>query len=311
MMNTEPMLSHPYLLQADDLSFKDIYTIFDRATFFLDNYKPGTKFEDLKGIPLALAFFEPSTRTKLSFELAAKRLSADVYSFQSSSSSLTKGESLIDTLRTIESMGVKIYVIRHGSSGVPIFLQSNTNGIIINGGDGKHEHPTQALLDAYTLFRRFGKIEGLKICIIGDILHSRVARSNMSMLATLGAKISVCCPGTLLPKGYENWNVNLIKNVDDAVDWADVLLLLRLQKERMESGMLPTLREYSNYFGINYSHFSRKPELILLHPGPVNYGVELDYQVSSFPNVLIQTQVTHGVFIRMAVLSLLAKHVRN
>ena len=309
-MNKIETLSNPNLLHSEDLTVEDVNLIFSKANYFLEN-QIKTKFDDLKGITVALAFFEASTRTRLSFELAAKRLSADVFSFQSSSSSLSKGESLIDTLRTIEAMGVDIYVIRHNCSGVPYFLQSNTSSIIINAGDGKHEHPTQALLDAFTLNRYFGKLEGLKVCIIGDILHSRVARSNINLLNTMGAEISICSPGTLLPNAVHTWNINIIQTIDEAVEWADTLMLLRLQRERMESGLLPSIREYSLYYGITLEHFSRKPELVLLHPGPVNYGIELDYNVSSYPNVLIQTQVTHGVFIRMAILSLLAKNIKN
>jgi len=305
------MLSHPYLLQADDLTLDDIYLIFERSSYFLENSRTFKKFDDLKGISVALAFFEASTRTKLSFELAAKRLSAEILSFQSAGSSISKGESLIDTLKTIEAMGVQMYVVRHGCSGVPIFLQSNTNGVIINAGDGKHEHPTQALLDSFTLYKHFGKLEGLKVTIIGDILHSRVARSNITLLKTLGAEVALCAPGTLLPRGVETWKLKFIDDVHAAVEWSDAVLLLRLQRERMESGLLPTVREYSTYYGVNFEHFSRKPELVLLHPGPVNYGLELEYHVSSYPNVLIQTQVTHGVYIRMALLSLLAEHIKN
>lgn len=304
------LLSKPYLLKADDLSRDDIYKIFDKAKFFLDVKNQNQKFDDLKGIAVALAFFEPSTRTKLSFELAAKKLSADVFSFQSSSSSLSKGESLLDTLRTIEAMGVKIFIVRHSASGVPIFLQQNTSGIVINAGDGKHEHPTQSLLDSFTLFRHFGKIEGLRVCIIGDIYHSRVARSNIYMLNTLGAEVGLCGPGTLIPRFLGNWKVNIIDNIDLAIEWADVLLVLRLQKERMEAGILPSIREFSKYYGISFKHFSHKPELVLMHPGPVNYGIELEYEVSSYPNVLIQTQVTHGVYIRMALLSLFSNILR-
>lgn len=305
----EGTLSHPYLIQADDLTFEDINLIFEKADFFLKNYKPGVKFDDLKGITVATAFFENSTRTKLSFDIAAKRLSADSISFQSSSSSLKKGESLIDTLRTIEAMGVHMYIVRHGASGVPMFLQKNTRGIIINAGDGKHEHPTQALLDSFTLTKHFGKMEGLKLCIVGDILHSRVARSNITVLKTLGVDVRLCGPGTLVPRNYHTWGVELLNNIEEAVEWADVLIVLRLQRERMNSGILPSLREFSMVYGVNLSHFSKKPELVLLHPGPVNYGIELDYNISNYPNVLIQTQVTHGVYIRMAVLSLLSKFV--
>ncbi len=308
-MNNDNTLSKPYLLGADDLTPQDVKLIFDKAQFFMDNFKRGEKFSDLKGITVALAFFEPSTRTKLSFELAAKRLSADSISFASSSSSLTKGESLIDTLRTIEAMNVQMYVVRHVNSGVPLFLQTNTNGVILNAGDGKHEHPTQALLDAFTLYKHFGKLQGLKVCIAGDILHSRVARSNITLLRTMGADVALCSPGTLLPRHLNIWDLPILENIDAAVEWADVLLVLRLQRERMESGLLPSIREFSKFYGVSFEQFSRKPELVLMHPGPVNYGVELDYRVSSYPNCLIQTQVTHGVFIRMALLSLLSKFV--
>ncbi len=302
-------ISKPYLLQADDLTVADLQSIFAKAQYFIDHYKPGVKFDDLKGLTVALAFFENSTRTKLSFELAAKRLSADTLSFQSSSSSLKKGESLIDTLRTIEAMGVDMYVVRHNCSGVPTFLQQNTNGAIINAGDGKHEHPTQAILDTFTLQKHFGNLKGLKVCIIGDILHSRVARSNITVLRTLGAEVRLCTPGTLLPRRLNHWNIEIIDDINDAIEWADVALVLRLQRERMESGLLPSIREFSKYYGVNIEHFAKKPELVLLHPGPVNYGVELDYNISQYPNVLIQTQVTHGVFTRMALLSLIAKNI--
>lgn len=308
-MSENLLLSKPYLLNSEDLTAEDVNLIFSKAQFFLDNYKRGEKFPDLKGLTVALAFFENSTRTKLSFELAAKRLSADTLSFSSSTSSLKKGESLIDTLRTIEAMGVQMYVVRHGNSGVPKFLQANTRGVVLNAGDGKHEHPTQALLDAFTLKRHFGKVEGLKVVIAGDILHSRVARSNINVLQTLGAEVALCSPGTLLPRNMNVWNLPIMETIDDAVEWADVLLVLRLQRERMESGILPSIREFSKYYGVSIEQFSRKPELVLMHPGPVNYGVELDYRVSSYPNCLIETQVTHGVFIRMALLSLLSKFV--
>lgn len=311
-MNSEKVkLGSPYLLEVSNLSIEDVYLIFSKAQFFIDDYRNGTRYDDLKGVSVALAFFEASTRTKLSFELAAKRLSADTLSFQSSSSSLTKGESLIDTLRTIEAMGVQMFIVRHACSGVPLFLQSNTKGLVINAGDGKHEHPTQALLDAFTIYRHFGNIEGLKVSIIGDIFHSRVARSNIHLLSKLGAKVYIHAPGTLIPQHIDMWDVEYINNLEDAVAVSDVLLLLRLQRERMESGLLPTMREYSRYFGVSKELFESKPELVLLHPGPVNYGIELDYRICTYPNVLIQTQVTHGVFIRMALLSLLAGHVSN
>ncbi|MBM2815623.1 MAG: Aspartate carbamoyltransferase [Ignavibacteria bacterium] len=305
-MNEKIKLSKPYLLSADDLTIDDINNIFVKTHFFMDNHKTGVKYDDLKSTIVSLAFFEDSTRTKLSFELAAKRLSADCFSFQAKTSSLSKGESVLDTLKTIEAMGVGIFIIRHNCSGVPVFLQGNTNGMIINAGDGQHEHPTQALLDAFTLHKHFGDLKGKKVCIIGDILHSRVARSNMTLLNTLGVDVSICSPGTLLPYDMNAWNVGIIDTVDEAVEWADVLLVLRLQRERMESGLLPSIREFSNYYSITIEHLRRKPELMLMHPGPVNYGIELDYSISKLPNVLIETQVTHGVFVRMALLSLLS-----
>jgi aspartate carbamoyltransferase catalytic subunit len=307
MKNT---ISKPFLLSSEDLTKNDIELIFQKAEFFQNNFKPGNKFDDLKGITVALAFFENSTRTKLSFEIAAKRLSAETMSFTASTSSLAKGESLLDTLKTIEAMGVQIYVIRHGSSGAQQFLQRNTNGIILNAGDGKHEHPTQALLDNYTLLKHFGKIEGLKISIIGDIFHSRVARSNINVMRTLGAEVKFLGPGTLLPRHLNPWKVEFIDDIDEAIEWSDVVLVLRLQRERMNSGLLPSIEEFSKFYGVTLKRIARKPELVIMHPGPVNYGVELDYLISSYPNCLIQTQVTSGVFIRMSVLSLLSEYLK-
>lgn len=308
-MFTEEKLSKKYLIDSSELTSDDISLIFDKAQYFIDNFDRFNRFNDLKGVTVAMAFFEPSTRTKLSFELAAKRLSADTLSFASASSSQTKGESLIDTLKTIEAMGVQMYVVRHTNSGVPKFLQDNTDGVILNAGDGKHEHPTQALLDTFTLKKHFGDLKGLKVTIIGDIMHSRVARSNYSVLKTLGAEVAFCSPGTLLPRYMNIWDVKMIDNVDEAIEWSDVLLVLRLQRERMEAGILPSLREFSKYYGVTKERFNKKEGLVLMHPGPVNYGVELDYRLHDHPNCLIQTQVTHGVFIRMALLSLLSKTI--
>lgn len=308
IMTASEKLSVKALLDVDTLNVGDVNKIFDKTRFFIDNFEPGEKFPDLKGKTVAMAFFEPSTRTKLSFDIAAKRLSADTLAFSSSSSSLTKGESLIDTLHTIEAMGVQMYVVRHQKSGVPQFLQENTSGVVLNAGDGKHAHPTQALLDAFTLERHFGKLGGLKIAIIGDIVHSRVARSNIILLEKMGAEVRFCGPGTLLPGHINIWDTDYIDSIDEAVDWADVVLVLRLQRERMVSGILPSIREFSKYYGIRLEHFEKKPELVLMHPGPVNYGIELDYSLASYPNCLIQTQVTHGVFIRMALLSLLGRN---
>jgi aspartate carbamoyltransferase catalytic subunit len=190
-------------------------------------------------------------------------------------------------------------------------LQRNTNGIILNAGDGKHEHPTQALLDNYTLLKHFGTIRGLKITIVGDIFHSRVARSNINVMRTLGAEVKFLGPGTLLPRRLNPWNVDQIDSIEEAIEWSDVILVLRLQKERMNSGLLPSNDEFSDFYGVTLKRISKKPGIVIMHPGPVNYGVELDYAISSYPNCLIQTQVTSGVFIRMAVLSLLSEYLKN
>ncbi|MGB9913444.1 MAG: aspartate carbamoyltransferase catalytic subunit, partial [Candidatus Kapaibacteriota bacterium] len=285
----EEILSKPYLLSAEDLTIDDVALLFDRVRYFEYHYSLGASFNDLSGYTVALAFFEPSTRTRISFEIAAQRLGGKTILFSSSTSSLTKGESLIDTLHTIEAMDVQIFVVRHSASGVPILLQRNTNKIVINAGDGKHEHPTQALLDAYTIQKHFGYIKNLKVCIVGDILHSRVARSNIILLKKLGANVAFCGPGTLLPKHHSQWNVPLFKTIDEAIDWADVVMLLRLQNERMDSGLVPSLAEFSRLYGMTLDKLSRKPELVVLHPGPVNYGIELQYEIPSFPTVLIQT----------------------
>lgn len=301
------VLSKPYLLSSEDLTIEDINLIFDRVKYFEYHYSLGATFNDLNGYTVALAFFEPSTRTRISFEIAAKRLGASTILFSTATSSLTKGESLLDTLHTIEAMDVQIFVVRHSGCGVPLFIQRNTNKIVVNAGDGKHEHPTQALLDSYTILKHFGFIQGLKVCIVGDILHSRVARSNIILLKKLGAQIAFSGPGTLIPRHSSIWNVDFLKTIDEAIDWADVIMLLRLQNERMDSGLVPSLSEFSRLYGLTVERISRKPELVVLHPGPVNYGIELQYEAPSFPNVLIQNQVAHGVFIRMALLSLLVK----
>jgi len=303
----EGKLSKPYLISAEDLTTDDVNLIFERARFFESEYPLHSKFNDLENYTVALAFFEPSTRTRISFELAAERLGAKTFLFHSATSSLTKGESLLDTLNTLDAMDVQIFVVRHSAGGVPAFLQRNTSKIIINAGDGKHEHPTQALLDAYTIHKHFGYIKGLNVAIVGDILHSRVARSNIILLKKLGANVALSGPGTLLPRHFNCWNVQYLKNIDEAIEWANVIMLLRLQNERMDSGLVPSLAEFSKNYGLTLDRISRKPELVVLHPGPVNYGIELQYEVVGFPNVLIQTQVAHGVFIRMALLSLLTK----
>ncbi len=299
----------PCLINTSDLNKDDLELIFAKAKYFKENYKYGEKFNDLKNITVAIAFFEPSTRTKLSFDLAAKRLSADILHFASAGSSITKGESLVDTIRTIDDMNVQMYIVRSAFSGVPQIIKNKTDRIVINAGDGKHEHPTQAILDAFTLSEYYGKIAGLNICIVGDIIHSRVARSNIFVMQTLGANVKLVAPGTLLPRHINPWNLEIIDSIDDAINWADALIVLRLQRERMESGILPSIAEFAKFYQITFEKFIQKDKIALMHPGPVNYGIELDYRISSMPNCLIDKQVTNGVFTRMAILSLLAQNL--
>ncbi len=298
---------HRHLLGIAELEREDIELIFHRAEAYLPYCRSALhRLPDLRGKTVVLAFFEPSTRTRVSFELAARRLSADVVAFQAAGSSLAKGESLLDTVQTLEAMGIDALVIRHRSSGVPWLLRRYLNCTIINAGDGQHEHPTQALLDGFTLWKHFGSLEGLRVCIVGDVLHSRVARSNIALLRLFGAEVGVCGPLTLIPRNAEQvWGVRLFPRLREAVQWADVLNVLRLQRERMESGLIPSVEEYHRFFGITAEVIAWNPRVRILHPGPVNYGVELTPEVALGPNALIRLQVTHGVAVRMAVLSLL------
>jgi aspartate carbamoyltransferase catalytic subunit len=221
---------------------------------------------------------------------------------------LGKGESLADTIRTIDAMLIDMYVVRNQYAGVPTFISNITDNIIINAGDGKHEHPTQALLDSYTILKHYGKIEGLKVSIVGDIFHSRVARSNVVMLRELGAEVRFYGTGTFIPQHLNYWNVELHNSIDEAINWSDVVMMLRLQNERMQSGLLPSMNEYIKFYQINLEKFIKKDKIILLHPGPVNYGVELDHRVTKLHNSMIDKQVTNGAFTRMAVMSLLAEN---
>ncbi len=296
------------LISAENLNKENLYQVFDKAKYFEENYNPKEKFDDLIGYTIALAFFENSTRTRLSFELAAKRLSAETLNFTASTSSLAKGESLSDTIRTIDAMLVDMYVIRNQYAGVPNFVATITDNIIINAGDGKHEHPTQALLDAYTILKHYSKFEGLKVSIVGDILNSRVARSNIIMLRELGAEVRFFAPGTLMPQHINCWKVELHNDIDEAINWSDVVIMLRLQNERMQSGLLPSMSEYIKFYQLNLEKFIKKDKIILMHPGPVNYGVELDHRVTKLHNSMIDSQVTNGLFTRMAIMSLLAKN---
>jgi aspartate carbamoyltransferase catalytic subunit len=252
-------------------------------------------------------FFEASTRTRISFEFAEKRLSADTVNITASGSSVQKGETLVDTARNLEAMRIDMVVIRHGSSGAAQFLADRIPSNVVNAGDGRHEHPTQGLLDLLTIRDRMGRIEGLRVCIVGDILHSRVARSNIYGLMTLGAEVAVCGPPTLMPPAVSELGVRVFTRVEEAIEWADVLNVLRLQLERMESGYVPSLREYNRIWGISTARLAAvQRDVMVLHPGPMNRGVEIDSDVADGPHSVILNQVTNGVAVRMAVLYLLA-----
>jgi len=265
------------------------------------------KVPALRGKTIVNLFFEASTRTRISFEFAEKRLSADTVNVATQGSSVAKGETLVDTARNLEAMRIDMVVIRHGASGAAGFLGDRIQSNVVNAGDGKHEHPTQALLDLLTLRDRFGRIAGLKVAICGDILHSRVARSNIWGLTKLGAEVGVCGPPSLLPRGVEELGVTILPRIEDAIAWADALNILRLQLERMQAGFIPSLREYNRVFGVTRERLARAPkDLVILHPGPMNRGVEIDSDVADGEHSVILPQVTNGVAVRMAVLYLLA-----
>ena len=301
-------LSSRHLLGIKNITEEDIQIIFETA----DNFKevlnrPIKKVPSLRDITIANIFFENSTRTKLSFELAEKRLSADVINFSSSNSSVKKGETLIDTVNNILSMKVDMVVMRHSSPGAAHFLSKNINANIINAGDGTHEHPTQALLDAFSIREKLGSVAGKKVAIIGDILHSRVALSNIFCLQKLGAEVMVCGPNTLLPKHIASLGVKVGNDVQKALEWCDVANILRIQLERQQIKYFPSLREYSLYFGVNKKMLDRlKKEIVIMHPGPINRGVEISSDVADSEHSIILNQVENGVAIRMAVLYLLA-----
>jgi aspartate carbamoyltransferase catalytic subunit len=265
------------------------------------------KVPALRGKTIVNLFFEASTRTRISFEFAEKRLSADTVNIASSGSSVSKGETLVDTARNLEAMRIDMVVIRHGSSGAAELLGKRIPSNVINAGDGKHEHPTQGLLDMLTLRDKFGRLDGLKVCIVGDVLHSRVARSNIWGLTKLGAEVAVCGPPSLLPRDVRDLGVQVFRRVEEAIQWADALNVLRLQLERMESGYIPSLREYNRVFGVSNERLRRAPkDLVIMHPGPMNRGVEIDSDVADGEHSVILPQVTNGVAVRMAVLYLLA-----
>lgn len=300
-------LSSKHLLQLEGMKKDEINLILDTAETFKEVLeRPIKKVPTLRGITVVNLFYEASTRTRISFELAEKRLSADTVSFSVAGSSVQKGETLKDTVRNIEAMKIDVVVIRHQASGAPHFLANCVNASVINAGDGAHEHPTQGLLDMFTLKEKYKKISGLKVVIVGDIRHSRVARSNIWGLKTMGAKVSVCGPDTLLPYEIEKMGVEVYDDLDEALLGADVVNILRLQLERQKSGFLPSLREYSKRFGISKERLSLLNEnFTIMHPGPINRGVEITPEVADGPYSVILNQVTNGVAVRMAVLYLL------
>ncbi len=296
------------LLGIADLTPEDIHLVLDTADAMREvAQRPIKKVPTLRGKTVVNLFFEPSTRTRTSFEIAEKRLSADTLSIAVATSSVLKGETLADTALNIEAMSPDMIVIRHASSGAPHLLSRICRSRIINAGDGMHEHPTQALLDAFTIREHKKRIEGLKIVIVGDLLHSRVLRSNILLLTKLGAEVWVCGPPTLVPVGVDQLGVRVSYSVDEAIEGADVIMMLRIQQERMHSAFFPSLREYFTLFGMTPERVARaKPDVIIMHPGPMNRGVEIASEVADGPYSVILEQVANGVAVRMAVLYLLA-----
>ena len=301
-------LSTRHLLGLDGIKREDIQLILDTAVSFREVLdRPIKKVPPLQGKTIANMFFENSTRTRLSFELAERRLSADVLGFQATGSSVAKGETLKDTARNIEAMKVDMVVMRHSAAGAPHYLSSVIEANVINAGDGAHEHPTQALLDMYTIREKLGRLEGLHVCILGDISHSRVARSNIYGLKTMGARVSVCGPATMIPREIEKLGVEVYEHIDDVLPSVDVLNVLRIQLERDAGRLLPSVREYHNYYGVTRQRLEKAGrDITILHPGPINRDVEISADVADGEHSVILQQVLNGVAIRMSVLYLLA-----
>ena len=297
-----------HLLGIEPLDAEEIALILDTAEGFAAvSEREIKKVPTLRGKTVVNFFVEPSTRTRSSFEVAEKRLSADSLNFSTSTSSLVKGETLLDTLRNLEAMQPDFIVLRHSEAGAPQFLARHGRASIVNAGDGAHEHPTQALLDAFTIRRHKGRLAGLRVAIIGDILHSRVARSNAHLLRKVGADVVLCGPPTLMPRDASTFGCEISHRIDAAVEGADVVMMLRIQLERMQSGFFPTLREYAALYGLDAARLKRaNPEAIVMHPGPINRGVEIMGDVADGASSVILDQVTNGVAVRMAVLYLLA-----
>ena len=304
-------LSVSNLLGIKYLQPEDLHLIFETATHFKEVInRPIKKVPSLRDITIANLFFEDSTRTKLSFELAEKRLSADVINFSVSQSSVSKGETLVDTVKNIIAMKVDMVVLRHPNSGAAHFLSKYVDSCIINAGDGTHEHPSQALLDVYSLIEKFGNLQGKRIAIIGDILHSRVALSNIYALKMLGAEVKLCAPKSLLPKNIESLGVTTSLDLMEVLNWCDAANMLRVQKERMELNYFPSSREYSQNFGLNATSLKQlRKEIIILHPGPINRGVEITSDVADSDQAIILDQVENGVAIRMAIIYLLGSQL--
>jgi aspartate carbamoyltransferase catalytic subunit len=303
-----PAWTRKDLLGIQELSAAEITGILDTATAFKQvGQRPIKKVPALRGKTMVNLFVEPSTRTRTSFELAAKRLSADVINIDTSASSLVKGETLKDTARNLQALQADIITIRHSAAGAPHFLAARLKASVINAGDGAHEHPTQALLDAFTIREKKGRIAGLRVTILGDILYSRVARSNIWLLTKLGAHVTLAGPSTLVPRTFEEFGCRVTHNLDEALDGADVINLLRIQHERQRRSAFPSIGEYAALFGLNKERFARtKPDVLIMHPGPINRGVEIDSDVADCDRSVILEQVTNGLAVRMAVLFLCA-----
>lgn len=296
-----------HLLDIESLTAEEILTVLDTARAFKAvGERAIKKVPALRGKTVVNLFVEPSTRTRISFELAEQRLSADIVNFSAEASSFKKGETLKDTAKNLEALNADFIVIRHSASGAPHFLSRVIGAHVINAGDGAHEHPTQALLDAFTIRERKGKIAGLNVTILGDILYSRVARSNIWALTKLGAKVTLCGPATLVPQTFEQMNCRVTHHVDEAIREADIIHLLRIQHERQRKTMFPSIGEYTQLFGLNQARLATaKPDALIMHPGPINRGVEIDSQIADCNRSVILEQVTNGLAVRMAVLFLL------
>ena len=295
------------LLDIESLSAEEIALVLDTATSFKEiGTRTIKKVPTLRGRTVVNLFYEPSTRTRVSFEIAAKRLSADAINVSVSGSSVSKGETLLDTVRNLQAMAPDVLVMRHPASGAPYFVARRLEAAVVNAGDGMHEHPTQALLDAFTIRERKGTLAGLKVAIVGDLLHSRVFRSNLRLLTRMGSEVSIAGPPTLVPPEVEKLGARIAPSIDDALVGADVVMMLRVQKERMQGAYFPSVREYFRLFALTRARIERaSPEVIILHPGPINRGLEIESAVADGPYSLILEQVTNGVAVRMAILYLL------